>query len=181
MANVNSAYGLRPLMRNHSGGAVQAEPYNKLVGYAQKIFKWDPVTLLAGGLKGPASGITPGTTRLLGVALDSDLTVSHAAVLHVIDSPSALFDVQGDGTGSSVNIIDATTEGYNANLVAAAGGGVTRDNSGSALAESTIAVTSTLDVNFRRLLNVTTNAYGIYGRCEIKINKHLLNPEVTET
>ncbi len=182
MANVNNPHGLRPLMRTLNGGNPQVFGYTKAAAYGQAIYKWDPVTLLAGVLNGPPSGITAGTTRLLGVSLNYSLA-SLLATMLVMDDPGALFEAQGDGSGSGSNTIAAAHMGYNANLnyTGVAGAGVTRDNSGVSITESTIAVTATLDVKLRQLYGVPDNAYGIYGRVELKINKHLNNPEVTET
>lgn len=179
-ANVNNPHGLRPVLRTQSGGAPQAEQFSKAVGYAYAIFKWDPVTELAGVLNGPASGITPGTTRFLGVSLNW-AAASVASTHQVIVSPDAIFEAQGDGTGGAN--VAAAKMGYNANLNVAsvAGGGVTRDNSGVQFVESTIATTSTFDVRLLQLLSDPTNAYGAYGRCEVKFNKHLRTAEITAT
>jgi hypothetical protein len=182
MANVNNPHGLRPLMRTQAGGAPQCEQFSKAVGYAYAIYKWDPVTELAGVFNGPASGITPGITRFLGVALDWAVA-SVASTHHVMVDPGAIFEAQGDGSGSGANVISAATMGYKANLNVAttAGGGVTRDNSGVQVTETTIAVTSSLDVTLLQLLQEIDNAYGVNGRVELKFNKHLRNPEVTAT
>lgn len=187
MANVNNPHGLRPLMRTQAGGGVQTEPWSKAAGYAHAIYKWDPVTALAGVLNGPASGITPGTTRLLGVVLGGAptsgstpyWTASVAATLLVLVDPGDLFEAQGDGSGGLV----ATMYGYNANLNVAsvAGAGVTRDNSGVQFVESTVAVTSTFDLKLIKLLDEPDNAIGVNARMELRINKHLRNPEVTAT
>src|SRR5690242_17765980 len=153
MANVSNPFGLMPLMRRHGGGASQAEAYTKAVGYTHAIYKWDPVTLLAGVLNGPASGITPGTTRLIGVVLAGFVTsgnsnwfaASVAATLMVLDHRDDLFIAEGDGSTGS-NVV-AAKMGYLANLLlTTAGAGVTRDNSGVMIDESTINTTSSLDV-----------------------------------
>lgn len=182
MANVNNPYGLRPLMRTLAGGNPNVFGYTKAAAYGQAIYKWDPVTQLAGVLNGPASGLTAGTTYLIGVALAYSVA-SIAATMLVMDDPGALFEAQGDGSGSGSNTIAAAHMGYNANLnyTGVAGGGVTRDNSGVSITESTIAVTSTLDVRLLRLHNDPTNAYGIYGRVELVINKHLNSKAITAT
>ena len=179
MANVNNPHGLRPLMRTMAGGAPQLEPETKAAGYAYAIYKWDPVTELAGVLNGPASGITPGTTRYLGVAM-SWSAASLAATLLVCESPDAIFETQEDNSGAA-NVV-AAKMGYNANLaLGTAGGGVTRDNSGAQLSGTSINTTASLDVNILRLLNEIDNAYGAYGRLEIVFNKHLKNKEITVT
>lgn len=183
MANVNNPHGLRPLMRTQSGGGVQTEAWSKAVGYAYAIYKWDPVTGVAGVLKGPANGITPGgTTNYLGVSLGWSAASTAATHLILVD-PGDLFEAQGDGSGSGANVISAATMGYkaNLNLTGTAGGGVTRDNSGVQITESTIATTSTLDVQLLGLLNEVDNAYGVHGRVELKFNNHLRNPGVTST
>src|ERR1700758_1955012 len=97
MANVNNPYGLKPLMRTLDGGAPQTENWTKAASYAYAIYKWDPVTLLAGVLNGPASGLTAGTTRLLGVSMNwaaASLLTNHL----IMTSPHAVYDVQGDGS-----------------------------------------------------------------------------------
>lgn len=180
MANVNNPHGLMPTCRREGGGASELVAYTKAAAYGQAIFRWDPVTLLLGVLNGPASGITPGTTRLRGVSAE----YSPASVLKsmlVYDSPADLFDVQGDASGSGSNVIAAATMGFCGNLTGTAGGTPTTDNSNVQLSEVSIAVTSTLDVKLRRLLPVIGNAYGLNARVEVKINKHLGNPEVTQT
>lgn len=178
MANVNNPHGLRPLMRTHAGGQPQVEPYTKAAAYGSAIYKWDPVTLLAGVLNGPASGITPGTTRYLGVALNYSLA-SLLATMLVMDDPLALFEAQEDNSGASNAV--AAKMGYNANLTTTAGATVTRDNSAVQVSGTSIATTSSLDVNILRLLNTPDNAYGAWARLELKFNKHLKNPEVTVT
>ncbi len=194
MANVNNPHGLQPLGRRESGGNPELRSEAKSVSL-QGIFKWDPVTRVAGVLHGPAdtsgNAITPGTTRYLGVvhggATQSGSTpwwtALTAATLLVEESPDSLFEVQGDGSGSGGNVIAATTIGFNANLnlTSVTGGTETRDSSGVQLTESTIAATATLDVTILALLNEIDNAYGVNARVEVKFNKHLMNNEVTKT
>lgn len=178
MANVNNPHGLMPMCRRASGGASELRAYVKAAAYGQAIFRWDPVTQLAGVLNGPASGITAGTTRLRGVSAEYS-AASTLKNLLVYDHPEDLFDVQGDGSDATKLV--AATEGYNANLSTTAGGTPVGDNSNVAIVESGVAVTATLDVNYRRLIPVVGNAYGLYARVEVRINKHLGNHEVTQT
>lgn len=178
MANVNNPHGLRPMLRTMAGGSPEINPYTKAAAYNAAIYKWDPVTLLAGVLNGPASGITPGTTRLLGVALDFSLALLLKTML-VMDSPDAIFEAQEDNSGGSN--IAAAKMGYNANLTGTAGATVTRDNSAVQISGTSVNTTSSLDVKLLRLLNSPDNAYGAYGRVELVINKHLSNKEITET
>lgn len=177
MSNVNNPTGLRPLMRTDAGGAPECEGYTKDVGYAQAIYIWDPVTLLAGVLNGPASGITPGTTRYLGVSLGASLA-SLQAILLIMTSRDAMYEAQEDNSGAA-NVV-AAKMGYNANLTGTAGD-ATRLVSKVQVSGTSINTTSSLDVNIRRLLAAVDNAYGANARLEIKFNKHLQNPEVTQT
>ena len=177
MANVDNPHGLRPLMRTLHGGAIECEGYTKAAAYGQAIYIWDPVTLLAGVLNGPASGITPGTTRYQGVSMDSSLASTLATHLVMI-SPGALFEAQEDNTGAS-NVV-AAKMGYNANLTTTAGDS-TRRTSKVQVSGTSINTTSSLDVNIQRLYAAPDNAYGANARLEIKFNKHLLNPEITVT
>jgi hypothetical protein len=184
MANVIMWDGLKPMMRTRAGGQPQAEGiWQQQAAYAYNIFKWDPVTRVAGYLKGPASGITPGTTRYFGVALEWSGGASVLFTHTVMTDPGAMFEVQGDGSGSGGNVISAATMGYKGNLNVAtqSGGNITRDNSGVQLTESSIATTSTLDMNIEGLVPDVTNAYGVNGRVMVTFNKHLYNPEVTAT
>lgn len=178
MANVDNPHGLMPLCRRANGGASELRAYTKAAAYGYAIFRWDPVTQLAGVLNGPASGITPGTTRLRGVSAE----YSAASVLKellVYDHPEDLFDIQGDASDATKLV--AATMGYNANLSGTAGGTPVGDNSLIEIVETGVAVTSTLDVNVRRLIPVVGNAYGAWARVEVRINKHLGNHEVTQT
>lgn len=178
MANVNNPHGLRPLMRNLNGGAPECEEYTKAAAYGQAIFRWDPVTLLAGVLNGPASGITPGTTRYLGISM----IYSAASLLKqmlIMNSPDACYEAQEDNSGAANAV--AAKMGYNANLTTTAGGTPTTQNSNVQISGTSINTTSSLDVNIMRLLADPTNAYGAYARLEIKFNKHLLTREITVT
>lgn len=179
MANVNNPHGLRPLMRTMAGGNPGMEPYTKAAAYAFAIYKWDPVTVLAGVLNGPASGITPGTTRYQGVNIGAFSLASLLATMLIMDSPDAIFEAQEDNTGGSN--IAAAKMGYNANLTTTAGASVTRDNSAVQISGTSVNTTGTLDVKLLRLLTDPTNAYGAFGRCELIFNKHLMNKEITET
>lgn len=177
MANVNNPHGLRPLMRNYNGGRPECESYTKEVGYAAAIYIWDPVTELAGVLNGPASGITPGTTRYRGVAMDYSLA-SVAAVMTIMDGAMAMFSCQEDASGAS-NVV-AAKMGYMANLTTTAGDS-TRNTSKVQLSGTSINTTSSLDVRIDRLLNVPDNAYGANARLEIHFNKHQGTVEITAT
>lgn len=179
MANVDNPHGLMPTGRCLLGGAVTLGRYIKAAAYAYAIYKWDQVTVLDGYLNGPASGITPGTTQLQGVASKYSLASVLDDAFDVYDQPDAVFDVQEDNSGAA-NAVQAKTH-YLANLTTGAGGSPTRDNSNVELSGTSINTTNTLDVKMLKLVPDPSNAFGAWARFEVKINKHLLNPGVTAT
>lgn len=184
MANVNHPFGLKPLMRGRSGGCPVLEPYAKDAAYGQAIYRFDPVTELAGYIQGPASGITPGTTLYRGVSMDYSLASigqggpSLNPPMLVMDSRDAVFESQEDNSGGS-NVVQAKL-GYNANLTTTAGD-ATLKQSKVQISGTSIAVTGTLDVRILALVADPTNAFGAYGRLELMFNKHLASASVTAT
>lgn len=184
MANVNNPFGLRPLMRNDQGGPSGLEPYSKESTYAYAIYRFDPVTQLAGYLNGPASGITPGTTLYRGVSVDYSAAstaqggTSANPPMGVVDSPDAVFEAQEDNSGGA-NVV-AAKMGYNANLTTTAGDSTLKE-SNVQVSGTSIAVTGTFDVRIRRLVADPSNAYGAYARLELVFNKHLGTAGVTAT
>lgn len=178
MANVDNPHGLKPLMRSLFGGPVEAQAILKAAAYGYALYRWDPVTRLAGVLNGPASGITPATTLYQGVTLNPG-AASTLTEHQVIVNPGALFDVQEDASGAA-NVVLAKM-GYNANLTTTAGGTPTADNSNVELSGTSIAVTGTLDMRISKLLDEIDNAYGAWARLEVRFNKHLEINGVTAT
>lgn len=178
MANVDNPHGLRPLMRTLAGGAPEVNAYTKAAAYGAAIFRWDPVTQLAGVLNGPASGITPGTTLYLGVALEHS-PASTLKQLLVCDARDAVYEAQENNSGAANAV--AAKMGYNANLTTTAGGSPTDQTSKVQISGTSIAVTGTLDVRILRLLAAPDNEYGAWARLEVVFNKHLRTPGVTAT
>ncbi len=184
MSNVNHPFGLKPLMRGLNGGCPTLEPYIKEVGYAYPIYRFDPVTELAGVLNGPANGITPGTTRYRGVSMDFSLAsvaaggVDTSPAMLVMDAKDAVFEAQEDNSGGA-NVVQAKM-GYQANLTTTAGD-ATLKQSKVQISGTSINTTSSLDVRLLRLVADPTNAYGAFGRIELVFNKHQGTPEITVT
>jgi len=163
-------------MRCDDGGAPELQHYTKAATYGNAIYRWDPVTLLAGLLKGPASGIAPGTTRYLGVAMEASLPSTLKELLVMVSS-KAVYDCQEDNSGAA-NLVAA--DGLHANLTTTAGDS-TLLTSKVQVSGTSINTTSSLDVNVLRLVEDPTNAYGAYARLEVRFNKHLLNKEGSVT
>jgi hypothetical protein len=180
MANPNNPHGFRPLMRSVVGGPGAACVYvykPSTVGTA--LFIGDPVTKLTGGTAQPwpqitgPSGITPGTTPVLGVNLNWG-AASTATNHTVIPVDYQVFEVQANGT---VNITDAhLTENANMNL--GTSGSTLTQLSGALLDSNTIATSNTLDLKILGLLQTQTNAIGQYARLEVVFNNPQSRPQV---
>lgn len=169
MANVNSPFGFRPLMRTLSGAPGSCLAAHKLVGYGTALFIGDVVTHAAAGTKNtPAidAAITPGTTPVAGINLIYG--AASTATDHVIVSAGmgAVFVVQGDGTGS---FLLASTMSKNANIALTAGNATTKYSKHS-LSETSLATTNTLDLRVRKLWESPDNALGQYARVEVTFN-----------
>lgn len=178
MSNVNNPNGLHPTSRRLGGGFSELWYKTKAAAYGYAIRKWDQVTIVAGVLNGPGNGITPGTTRLAGVAA-SYSPASTLESLGIFGHPDDVFDVQEDNSGAA-NLVAAKLN-YNGNLTTSAGGTPLTEQSGVQLSGTSINTTSSLDVRILQLLADPTNDYGAYGRVEVLINKHQLNRETTTT
>lgn len=170
MANVNKAFGLRPLGKvgsnYNSDGDTQ---YRIASGTATAIFQGDTVTFSATGGGGSAStGFiikhTPGDANILGVFIGCNYTdpVSKKTVFRnfypggiaaddivafVVDDPFAQFLVQASG------IAAATAIGRNADLVQTVAGNTTTGVSGLELNTATLAAAAALNV---KVLGVST-------------------------
>lgn len=163
MANVDAAFGLRPLMRTLDGGCPSTREFAKAVGYGTAIFQWDAVNRVADGSIEAAA--TPGTTLYSGVSLNHG-KVSTATTHIVIDAPDAVFVAQDEGTG-----IAAVDLGLNANLVLTAGNATT-GISKHEIDGATKNTTNTLDVHLLQKLDDPLNEYGAWCRVELIFNKH---------
>jgi hypothetical protein len=168
MANVNKAFGLRPLGKVGSNYNSDGDTQYKIAsGTATAIFQGDTVTFGVSG--GASTGFivkhTPGAANILGVFIGcqyTDPTTSKTTfknyypggiaadniVAFVVDDPYAQFLVQASGIAGVVAI------GQNADLVQTVAGNTTTGVSGLELATGTLAAASALNV---KVLGVTTD------------------------
>ena len=189
MANVNKAFGLRPLGKvgsnyNSDGGT----QYKIASSTTDAIFQGDTVTFSANG--GVSTGFivkhTPGAANILGVFLGcqyTDPTTSKTTfknyypggiaadniVAFVVDDPYAQFLVQASGVAGVIAI------GQNADLVQTVAGNTTTGVSGLELATGTLAAASALNV---KVLGVTTDPSNddltaAHADLIVTINEHL--------
>ncbi len=171
MANVDNPHGFSPLMRNMGGGHSSVKTFTKDVLENVIIYPHDVVTIEDDG--GLTAGGTPGSTRMVGVALDhgaAQTLTEHS----VVWNPDALYEAQDNAVSAGVVATDmfagANCE-YN-------GGDATAVKSGHEINETGISATSAgLDLKLIALYDTPDNAFGTNARIICKINLHLLNPE----
>jgi hypothetical protein len=162
MANPNNPHGFAPTMRNIFGGPVQAFDFVKPASVATAIFQNDIVSTVTG------AGIQPGrSTALVGVALNygaANVLTNHLVVI----DPKAILEAQ-DNDGA-VGILAADL-GKNANISIAVAGNVSNGISGQQIDKSTVATTSTLDVQLIALHGTPENAFGPNARIQVILNR----------
>jgi hypothetical protein len=191
MANVDSAFGLRPI--RYLNGAPwngQCRRYLLPSSDTSNRFIGDPVTL--GGDAGasalvvngiPAWGLptcailTPGA-GIVGVIVGFEVKASDLTILYgpasenrialVVDDPNVVFEVQEVSGGTALT---STEVGLNANLVSGTGSTST-GISGWELNNSGEATTVTLDVKILGLVQREDNDYGEHAKWEVIMNHH---------
>ena len=189
MANVNKAFGLRPLGKvgsnyNSDGGT----QYKIASSTTDAIFQGDTVTFGANG--GVSTGFivkhTPGAANILGVFLGCQYTdpttnkttfknyypggiAADNIVAFVVDDPYAQFLVQASGVAGVIAI------GQNADLVQTVVGNTTTGVSGLELATGTLGDEAALNV---KVLGVTadpsnSDLTAAHADLIVMINEHL--------
>ena len=168
MANVNKAFGLRPLGKLGSNYNSDGNTQYKIAsGTATAIFQGDTVTFGAAG--GVSTGFivkhTAASPNILGVFIGCQYTdpttkkttfknfypgsiAATDIVAFVVDDPYAQFLVQASGVAGVISI------GQNANLIQTASGNTTTGVSGLELNTSSLGAASDLNV---KILGVTAD------------------------
>ena len=189
MANVNKAFGLRPLAKLGSNYNSDGDTQYKIAsGTVTAIFQGDTVTFGAAG--GVSTGFivkhTPAAPNILGVFLGCQYTdptskkpvwrnyypgniAADDIVAFVVDDPNALFLVQASG------IAGVTAVGQNANLVQTVAGNTTTGVSGLELNTGSLGAASDLNV---KVVGVSTDpsnsdVTAAYADLIVLINEHL--------
>ena len=182
MANVDKAFGFRPLGNLSATGAQKQYGYEIADNQSGAIYQGDLVTIVNGYVVkflpathaaalgvfngcfyiDPTSGkptwknFYPGSVNITEGKITAD----------VIDDPSQLFIVQADGVVSQANI------GKNADVIGT-GGSTTTGVSTMELNTATIADTAALNLKIVGLWNVPGNELGEIAVLVVKINEHL--------
>lgn len=181
MANVDAAYGLRPV-RNLAGGTISTNTYTIASGYAANIFAGDPVKLAATGVIQIAPA---GDTAAIGVFSGCqyvDATgkqvfskmwptgqVATEIQAFVYDDPNIIFAVQSDATG-----VAAADIGAMADWEIVAGDtkvGVSKTNLDASTAIGAIQA----GLRVLRIIDAEGNEPGAYSDVEVQMAQHAFN------
>jgi hypothetical protein len=158
-------------MRNLEGGPSNVQTYSKDASENVIIYRHDLVTVEADGAI--TAGGTPGSTRMLGAALNHGAALT-ATDHSVVWNPGALYEAQDNAVSAGVVAADMFA-GANAEYNAGDTGTLI---SGHEINETGISATSAaLDLKLIALYQNPDNAFGPNARIICKINLHLLNPE----
>ena len=182
MANIDKAFGLRPMGNLSATGAQAQYGYEIADNQSGAIYQGDLVTVYDGYLVKflPAShtaavGVfngcnyidpTTGKPTWKNFYPGSVNITSGKIIADVIDDPSQLFLIQADE-----DIVQADI-GKNADVVGT-GGSTTTGVSTMELDSSTIANTAALNLKIVGLYDAPGNALGNYAVVVVKINEHL--------
>lgn len=182
MANVDKAFGLRPLGNLSATGAQKQYGYVIADNQAGAIYQGDLVTLVAGylvkyvtGTHATAVGVfngcnyidpTTGKPTWKNYYPGSVNITSGQIIADVIDDPNQLYVIQADE-----DIVQADI-GQNAGVTATAGSNIT-GLSAMELDSSTILTTNTLVLKIVGLYNAPNNTIGEnFAQVVVKINAH---------
>src|SRR6056300_826119 len=182
MANVDKAFGLRPLGNLSASGSQKQYGYEIADNQAGAIFQGDLVTLKDGYILqfDPAShtaavGVFNGcfyTDPTTGKPTFSNyypgsVNITQGTITaDVLADPNQMFLIQNDGTSA------ATDYGKNADIVIGTGS-TTTGVSANELDTSSIANTAALNLKVIGLWDVPNNAVGANAVVVVKINEHL--------
>ena len=182
MANVDKAFGLRPLGNLSATGSQKQYGYEIADNQSGAIYQGDLVTIVDGYIVkflpathaaalgvfngcnyiDPSSGkptwknYYPGSVNITSGKITAD----------VMDDPTQLFIIQVDGAFTQANI------GKNADVIGT-GGSTTNGVSTMELNSGTIADTAALNLKIVGLWNVPGNEIGTNAVVVVKINEHL--------
>lgn len=190
MANMNAAFGLRPV-KGVNGQVVTGAPrqYSHLASDGTALFIGDPVKLA--GTSSTINGVTmPDVVRaatgdvilgaVTGIVPTSRDTLGYGAAstaytLFVDDDPNSLFEIQDVSGGTALTTADI---GLNANFVVAAGSTYT-NMSGVTLDNTTEATTNTLDLKLVDIVNrADVDNTSSPLRFLVRINRHQFSNQV---
>jgi hypothetical protein len=167
MPNVNRPQGLIPAGLSNTGGNLRLVPFTKAASYGTRIRVGDVVAQVASG--DIERTITPGTTRISGVAM-SYSPASTEDTVHCLTDPFHVFIAQAGGSTG----LAAADRGLNANIALGTTSIIFSDD---ILNDATEAVDAGLDLRILDKVNQPDNDWGQYVKVFVTINKHRENKE----
>jgi hypothetical protein len=182
MANVDKAFGLKPLGNLSATGAQKQYGYNIDDSQAGAIFQGDLVTIVNGsvvkflpathaaalGVFNGCNYVDPTTGKpIFSNYYPGSVNITQGVIqADVIDDPNQLFIIQADASVVQANI------GKNADIIGT-GGSTTTGVSTMELNSATIADTAALNLKIVGFYNVPNNEPGAFAVVVVKINEHL--------
>ena len=182
MANIDKAFGLRPIGNLSATGAQKQYGYEIADNQAGTIFQGDLVALSAGfitrflpathtaavGVFNGCNYIDPTTGKPTwkNYYPGSVNITSGKIIADVIDDPSQLFLIQCDAGFVAADV------GKNADVIGT-GGSTTTGVSTMELNSGTLATSAALNLKTVGLYNVPGNEYGSFAVVVVKINEHV--------
>ena len=182
MANVDKAFGLRPIGNLSATGAQKQYGYEIADNQSGAIYQGDLVTIVDGyvvkfapGTHSAALGVfngcnyidpTTGKPTWKNYYPGSVNITSGKIIADVLDDPNQLFLIQADEDVVQADI------GKNADVIGT-GGSTTTGISSMELDSSTIADTAALNLKIVGLWDAPGNALGDFAVVVVKINEHL--------
>lgn len=182
MANIDKAFGLRPLGNLSASGSQKQFGYEIADNQAGAIFQGDLVTLKDGYIvqfdpatHSAAVGVfngcnyvdpTTGKPTWSNYYPGSVNITSGKITAEVMDDPNQLFTIQHDGTSTAADY------GKNADIVVGTGS-TTTGISANELSTASVATTAALNLKIVGLWDVPGNEVGANAVVVVKINEHL--------
>ena len=182
MANIDKAFGLRPIGNLSATGAQKQYGYEIADNQAGTIFQGDLVVLTAGFISkflpathtaavGVFNGCnyndpTTGKPTFSNFYPGSVNITSGKIIADVLDDPNQLFLVQCDAGFVAADV------GKNADVIGT-GGSTTSGISTMELNSATLATTAALNLKVVGLYNDVNNAFGTNAVVVVKINEHV--------
>ena len=181
MANVDKAFGLRPLGNLSATGAQKQYGYLIEDNYSTTLYQGDLVTIVNGfivkflpathaaalGVFNGCNYVNPTTGKPTWSNVYTQTNITSGVIsADVIDDPMQLFIIQADGAIAQANI------GKNADVIGT-GGSTTTGVSSMELNSSTIADAAALNLKIVGLYDAPGNEFGNFAVVVVKINEHL--------
>ena len=182
MANVDKAFGLKPLGNLSATGSQKQYGYEIADNQAGAIFQGDLVTIVNGyvvkflpathsaalGVFNGCNYVDPTTGKpIFSNYYPGSVNITQGVIqADVIDDPNQLFIIQADASVVQANI------GKNADIIGT-GGSTTTGVSTMELNSATIADTAALNLKIVGFYNVPNNEPGAFAVVVVKINEHL--------